>query len=257
MFSQGIKMTYKYQNRLDGFTLVELSIVIIIIGFLIAGIAAGNSLIKAAGISRAINEFTNYKTSIYIFNNKYGYLPGDLPNAAAFFGCTDDATPTGCNGNGDGQVTHGFSGVGEGNEILRAWQHLSLAGMINGSYPGITTVNNQFDIGINVPQSVYFSTKGFYIHTTPWGGFMPGDTTTLTLGGFLANDLNYDHSVSGKDAHNIDSKLDDGLPRTGNFYAVNQWNGSNNPCTTGLLSTSTYKFSDTISCIVGFNLEIN
>ena len=246
-------MTDKYLKRLQGFTLVELSIVIIIIGFLIAGIAAGNALIKSAGMNRAINEFTNYKTSIYIFKNKYGYLPGDLPNAAAFFGCTDDAAPTGCNGNGDGQVTHGFSGVGEGNEMLRAWQHLSLAGMINGSYPGITTVNNQFDIGINVPQSVYFSTKGFFLCSDC---FIPGDTT-LILGGFIANDLNADHSVSGKDAHNIDSKLDDGLPRTGNFYAVNQSYASNNPCTTGLLSTSTYKFSDTISCIVGFNLEIN
>ena len=62
----------------QGFTLVELSIVIIIIGFLIAGISAGTSLIRQAGLSSVITDLTNYKMAVNMFKDKYGGLPGDL-----------------------------------------------------------------------------------------------------------------------------------------------------------------------------------
>src|SRR4051812_24230032 len=92
-----------------GFTLVELSIVIVIIGLIVAGITAGNSLIKQAKIRQSITQLTSYKTAINTFKLTYNYLPGDMPTAYNFWGTPGACTNTqssvgahaGCNGNGD------------------------------------------------------------------------------------------------------------------------------------------------------------
>jgi prepilin-type N-terminal cleavage/methylation domain-containing protein len=60
-----------------GFTLVELSIVIIIIGFLIAGIAGGQSLIASAKLHSIITEVQSLQTASRVFTEQYGGLPGD------------------------------------------------------------------------------------------------------------------------------------------------------------------------------------
>ena len=57
-------MTYNKKHL--GFTLVELSIVIIIIGFLIAGISGGKSLIEQAKLNSVISELQKYQL---IYNN--------------------------------------------------------------------------------------------------------------------------------------------------------------------------------------------
>ena len=88
-------LTHKYIKITDGFTLVELSIVIIIIGFLIAGIAAGKSLIRQTKLNSIITESQMYILAINTFKDRYSYYPGDLPNAEAYW-------PTTNSGGGDG-----------------------------------------------------------------------------------------------------------------------------------------------------------
>lgn len=51
-----------------GFSLVELSIVLIIIGLLIAGVSSGSKLIKQARINSLINELNELKNSFNILN---------------------------------------------------------------------------------------------------------------------------------------------------------------------------------------------
>lgn len=68
-------------NNNKAFSLIELSIVLIIIGLLVAGITGGASLIENAKIKGVIDEFNNYNTSINTFYSLKGRLPGDLNNS--------------------------------------------------------------------------------------------------------------------------------------------------------------------------------
>ena len=67
-------------NNNKAFSLIELSIVLIIIGLLVAGITGGQSLIESAKIRSLFNEFYSYKQSYYSFIALTGRLPGDANN---------------------------------------------------------------------------------------------------------------------------------------------------------------------------------
>ncbi len=79
--------TINYNNYINinlGFSLIELSIVLIIIGLLVAGITSGQSLIESAKIRAFINESNNYKTAINTFYLARGRLPSDKYNKGCF-----------------------------------------------------------------------------------------------------------------------------------------------------------------------------
>lgn len=60
-----------------GFTLVELSIVLVIIGLLVGGILVGQSLIDAAKLNSLVRQFQQYDAAANSFKSKYKFLPGD------------------------------------------------------------------------------------------------------------------------------------------------------------------------------------
>jgi len=60
--------------RRAGFTLVELSIVLVIIGLLVGGVLAGKNLIHGAEIRRVITDINNYKSATIQFKQQYRYL---------------------------------------------------------------------------------------------------------------------------------------------------------------------------------------
>jgi prepilin-type N-terminal cleavage/methylation domain-containing protein len=62
----------------NGFSLIELSITLIIISTLIAGIVSIQSLIKSAKIMRTEVEFKNIEIGIRAYYVKNDILPGDL-----------------------------------------------------------------------------------------------------------------------------------------------------------------------------------
>ena len=64
----------------QGFTLVELSIVIIIIGFLIAGVSAGISLIKTTQLNSGITDYQQFQLAYTSFVDRYKAVSGDMIN---------------------------------------------------------------------------------------------------------------------------------------------------------------------------------
>jgi len=55
---------FKSRAGTSGFTLVELSIVIVIIGFLVAGIAAGSNMVKQAQLRSVITDMQSSRLLI-------------------------------------------------------------------------------------------------------------------------------------------------------------------------------------------------
>lgn len=60
------------------FSLIELSIVLIIIGLLVAGITGGQSLINNAKLKNVLTEIKEYEQAVNIFYSLKNRIPGDL-----------------------------------------------------------------------------------------------------------------------------------------------------------------------------------
>ena len=115
------------------FSLVELSIVILIIGLLVAGISSGTKLIQQAELRSIISEFEEIQVAYKTFQATYDALPGDMGDASVFFsGCASGgAGNVNCNGNGDGYITfnmgNAYDGDQTGDEPSKVFRHLALA----------------------------------------------------------------------------------------------------------------------------------
>lgn len=254
-------------NRTFGFSLVELSIVLVILGLLVGGILAGQSLIRASEIRSAMTDFNRYKTAALSFRDKYFGLPGDITNAASIWGAADNSTGNTaackttastdsktCNGNGDGRI---FATTAS-EESYRFWQHLANAGMIEGSFTGVldaasTAAPSNSPSG-RIGTSLWYP---FYV------GASSGSVTTFDgsynnvfqFGGYHAYPA-YNSILKPEEAWNIDTKLDDGQPSTGSVRAKEPSGFAGLNCTTATASsqiTATYYLPQTaLRCILLF-----
>ncbi len=83
-----------------GFTLVEISIVMIIIGLLIGGTFGGMKLIDNMKVTRTIRDFKTIESATMTFKDTYGRLPGDIVSPSTRLpSCTTTPCSTGGNGN--------------------------------------------------------------------------------------------------------------------------------------------------------------
>ncbi len=80
------------QHAQAGFTLVELSIVLVIIGLIIGGVLVGQDLIKAAEIRSQVAQIQEYNSAVNAFRDRYQVIPGDVGAVKATqFGFNDAA----------------------------------------------------------------------------------------------------------------------------------------------------------------------
>lgn len=130
-------MKHSPKHAQKGYSLIELSMVLVIIGLLVAGVLKGTELIQQARLRNIAGSFDNITIAIQTYQERYRALPGDDPAAAGRW------PSTASNGNGDRVICGGYAGAGGGSscgtggdESQLIWQHLRSAGLLAGT--GIT-----------------------------------------------------------------------------------------------------------------------
>ena len=188
-----------------GFTLVEIAIVLVIVGLLLGGVMKGQELINSAKIRSLASKIQSVSMAWYTFQDRYQQKPGDFNQAVNNLG--------GIAVNGDG---NGVVDIAESNDV---WSHLSLAGLITGSYDTNTTgspwvcVNSCMDNGFGQP---------FNLSWNPWGFAANGVWKHRLLSGYM---------IPSTIVSEIDKKMDDGKPYTGTISLIGAPYGGN--CFTG------------------------
>ena len=246
----------------NGFSLVELSIVLVILGILTGGILTGQSLIRSAELRSVITESQNYQTAVHSFKNKYLALPGDMSNAHMFWtsaggsgvigdGC-EAATGTGtqtCSGNGDG-LLDAASAADEYGEKYTFWQHLANAGLIAGNYTGKTGSAGTGDstAGENVPQSKLTST-GVEVNSigvpAPVGWYFDDNHgNIIVFGKKRVPTTHLDPVLTPEEIWGLDKKMDDGRPGTGTVGTFDQDAFTDDCTTTNDVATAEYDLAE-------------
>jgi prepilin-type N-terminal cleavage/methylation domain-containing protein len=211
------------------FSLIELSIVLVILGLLTGGILTGQNLIRAAELRSVITEFKTYQTSVMTFRDKYFAIPGDMRNATDFWEAMTNcgaASPSGtdtetCNGDGDGTIENAGSPE-ETGESFGFWQQLANAGLVEGSYTGIAGAGNVMTAvpATNTPRSKMSNGTWLPRYLEPaWSGntveFNVLHLNFFVFGAARTNDWPNGGILQPEEAWNIDTKIDDGKPGRG------------------------------------------
>ena len=240
-----------------GFTLVEMSIVLAIIALIIGGIMVGQNLIRSAQLLSITSDVKRFTQATQLFKEQYNYLPGDMPTAESFWG-SDTSCPNTpytttphtavCNGNGDGRIDDYPSTATYGYERFRAWQELADAGMIDGTYTGVSGTASavQSLIGLNVPASnvagagytlIYYNLPTGSSDNWPIVGHMFEFGSQTASGSWGA-------AITPTESFTIDSKIDDGIPGTGKVLSGSRSSAAMPNCnTTSVQATAQYNTS--------------
>lgn len=228
-------LIYNFIMKKKGFTLVELSIVLVIIGLLIGGILVGQSLIESAKINMQVKQISQFDIAVTNFITKYNSMPGDSP----YFSCSYSATaPWYCNndwvlneGAGSGCCGSGYSLNFDG-QMTDFWIHLGQSGFMQNeaNFTGVIPAGG-FNITSptkNAPKAALGGSTGVIGVSTQltnvygvsnfWtvccaNVFVLADFSALT-----SADPSFSNTKPGltnNQALAIDTKLDDSLPHSG------------------------------------------
>ncbi len=204
---------------MKGFTLIELSIVLVIISLIVGGVIGGKALINSSELQSIITDVNGFKTAINTYKLNYDTLPGDHRDAWSYFG---GGVNTICGANADANASDGCNGDGNGridgkNEEVRAWQHLALADIYHGVSP-VAGLTGTYDLGENLPRSKRGQTG--YVMGYSYV-YMKRAGNDISYAAPRDNGNTFDTAVlSVKDAISIDKKMDDGLADSGDVYGA-------------------------------------
>lgn len=118
-------------KKIKAFSLIEMSIVLVVIGLIAGAVFKGRELLENAKIRSIASDFQQYDMAINNYQETYHALPGDDPKASNHFSGTDS-------GDGNGQII--------GREVDLFWQHLYKATLIGSNHPPNSKLGGKFTI---------------------------------------------------------------------------------------------------------------
>jgi prepilin-type N-terminal cleavage/methylation domain-containing protein len=191
-----------------GFTLIEIAIVLVIIGLLLGGVLKGQELITSARVRNLISVQDGVKAAFFGFQDRFRAFPGDYSQASQNI-ANMTATCGGGNGNGNGVID-----ATPVLESILAWEHLSKAGFITGTFDCntteslSTTPNNPYNVFLQlVFDGAYGSATSAQRHNLKTGAQIPVEIIA-----------------------EVDRKIDDGRPFSGSFqFSAYRGNGAAAP----------------------------
>ncbi len=279
-----------FSPKKSAFSLIELSIVLIIIGLLIAGITGGASLVSSSTLRAVMGEARGYAVGVNSFYALYNALPGDynsstLPasgilSGTAYSGGDANGAITYATGEGTGAINHLV-----GTKIIdptSLFPNSATVGQM--TYVSSATAASQ-TVGSNLPASKSKG-NGWAFDNVPTGtasygatgtasgltgalstGMYYGATTenvvvlTATTGATASTSLtshttnNAVASLVPADLLSIDTKLDDGKPTNGRVTGT-----ALSTCFTGTITgnTATYTTATTTkACVLAYQIDPN
>jgi type II secretory pathway pseudopilin PulG len=218
-------MTVRKQR---GFTLLEIVLLVLLVGMILAGVLKGEEMVTSAKVKRVAGQLDELRAAYLGFQDRYRALPGDYADARSSLDCGMPCPF----GNGDSRIrsTETPANGNEVHEDLLVWTHLAASRFLKGDYrmaPGETASTQA-----NTPCNAYSA----YLDIAFDGQY------GMNGGGLVRHNLKSGPMLPVEVAAELDRKTDDGKPYSGQVqfsaYASNSANapteGGATGCTTAL-----------------------
>ncbi len=192
--------SFASKARQAGFTLVEIAIVLVIVGLLLAGVLKGQELIENSKIKSMAKDLDTMSAAVASYQDRYRGLPGD------------SATATTHTANGWGTTAFFAPAAAAVNNLIGAAGTTFTVGaneetmaIVSLMYAGFITGNPAAGIPSAIPRPQHAGGGSLAISS---GAF-----------GFVGRNVVCLNNLTGKYAGALDRLLDDGNPISGNIRA--------------------------------------
>lgn len=226
----------------NGFSLVELAIIITVIGLITASVIGGSAMIESAKINKFAGEIQTVKKAFHNFASIYGAKPGDFNAAQSHFGSSGVS-----NGDGNGIINQGDDDTSD--EVNNAMVHLAKANMLETT--GLANDADKFMALDSFKGEIYLSAN-----RDADGAAISGFNYISGTHNFLiVADTGYGYNgfIKPLVAFKLDKKFDDSFPRTGKITYIVAGNVSDASCTNS--STKYFLTSKDLGCNISFSLD--
>ena len=229
-------------RRQRGFTLIELSIVLTIIGLIVGGILKGQELINNARIKTQVAQIDSIKSAVLTFQDRYGYLPGDFNNASSLGFTTSGSI----DGDGNGYIaasgsTSASAAAAPTTESIMAWPELSATNLLGGYYvPANETLAGIANAEANAYMPGKITGSRLWLATFTDTQYPKIGTLAIRLQKEISTTVVPATGLTAPDMYGLDAKYDDGLPLSGSISVVGSLTGATSGCISADSATGTY-----------------